>query len=421
VAISAADEGGALNNGESDLATIDVGDVDAWTIDAVIGETIVARVGESSTGTTLLPWLRLFGPNGAQLSGDFNASAAEVTARATNNGTFLLVVGDGNNARGGTGNYRLSAAVTGREVTISPGDEGGNLVNGSTYLAAIEVGDIDAWTLSADVGENILVRMGETDAGSGLLPWLRLYGPDGALLGADFNAAAAEVSFRATNSGTFLVVAGDGNNGLGGSGNYRLGMAKAGSPLLISDGDEGGSMDGSGTYDGTVEIGDVDAWTFTACAGEIIALNVTELVAGSPLNPWIRLYGWNGELLRSAVGAASGEILDFVAPASGTYTVVVGDGTSAIGAAGTYRLTVNGLRDQLRFCRPFFAGDERMLMVIGGAAREPFTLLTSTDVSLPLSEWTTHVVGEFDLYGVVTFADVYNPGERQRYYILQRP
>jgi hypothetical protein len=419
--ISPADEGGALISGESYLATIDVGDVDAWTVNAVTGETIVARMGESSSGTTLLPWLRLFGPDGSLLSQDFNASAAEVTARATNNGTFLLVAGDGNSGRGGIGNYRLSAVVTGSPVSITAGDEGGDMVNGTTYLATIEVGDIDGWTLSADVGENILVRMGEMEVGSGLLPWLRLYGPDGVLLGADFNAAAAEVSFRATNSGIFLVVAGDGNNGLGGSGNYRLGMAKAGSPLSISDGDEGGSMDGSGDYEGTIDIGDVDAWTFTACVGETISLSVTELVAGSPLTPWIRLYGWNGELLQSSFGAASGQISDFVAPASGTYTVVVGDGTSTIGAAGTYRLTVNGLRDQLRFCPPLFSGDGRTLMVIGGAAHEPFTLLSSTDASLPLSEWTEVVVGQFDLYGVAIFTDVYDPEEEQRYFVLQRP
>jgi predicted RNA-binding protein with TRAM domain len=419
--ISPADEGGALINGTSYLATIDVGDVDAWTVNAVAGETIVARMGESSTGTTLLPWLRLFGPDGSLLSADFNASAAEVTARATNSGVFLLVVGDGNSGRGGSGDYRLSAVISGSPVTISAGDEGGEVINGSSYLATIEVGDIDGWTFSADVGENILVRMGETAAGSTLLPWLRLYGPDGVLLDADFNAAAAEVSFRATNSGIFTVVATDGNSALGGTGNYRLSMAKAGSPLSISDGDEGGPMDGSGEYEGTIDIGDVDAWTFTACAGETISLSVTELVAGSPLNPWIRLYGWNGELLRSSFGAASGQITNFVAPASGTYTVVVGDGSSTIGAAGTYRLSANGLLDQLRFCPPFFSGDGGTLMAIGGVAHEPFTLLSSTDAGLLLSQWTPLVVGQFDLYGVVTFTNVYDPAEDQRFFVLQRP
>ncbi|MCL4177030.1 MAG: hypothetical protein KJ072_04705 [Verrucomicrobia bacterium] len=419
--ISAADEGGDLVNGETYLATIEVGDVDAWTIHAQVGDTLVARVGESSAGASLVPWLRLFGPDGVLLSADFNAAAAEVRTRATNSGPFLLVMGDGTSTRGGSGNYRLSAVRTGGAISISPGDEGGEVINGATYVAAIEVGDLDAWTFHSDVGENILVRMGETVAGSGLVPWLRLSRPAGVLWAADFTAAAAEVSFRATNSGLFTVVAADGASTLGGSGNYRLSMAKAGSPLIISAGDEGGAMDGSGEYEGTIDVGDVDAWTFTACQGETISLSVTEMVAGSALTPWIRLYGWDGELLRSAFGAATGAIMDFIAPAHGTYTVVIGDGSSTIGGAGTYRLVANGLRDELRFCPPRLAGEGRTLTVIGGVAREPFTLLSSMDAGLPLSAWEPRVEGQFDLYGVMTFTDLEGAEDAQRYYILRRP
>ena len=37
---------------------------------------------------------------------------------------------------------------------------------------------------------------------------------------------------RATHSGTFLVVAVDGISGLGGTGDYRISLAKTGSPLI---------------------------------------------------------------------------------------------------------------------------------------------------------------------------------------------
>ena len=50
--------------------------------------------------------------------------------------------------------------------------------------------------------------------------------------GQDFNAAAAEVTVRPTNSGTFLVVAADGISGLGGTGDYRISLARTGSPLI---------------------------------------------------------------------------------------------------------------------------------------------------------------------------------------------
>src|SRR5207249_2629530 len=110
----------------------------------------------------LFPWLRVFGPNGVLLAQDFNAAAAEVTVRATNSGTFLVVVGDGNAGRFGTGNYRLSLAKTGSPLVISANDEGGSLTNGTTYLGNIETGDMDPWTFTAKAGESIVVRVGET-------------------------------------------------------------------------------------------------------------------------------------------------------------------------------------------------------------------------------------------------------------------
>ena len=222
-------------NGTTYLATIDTGDIDAWTFTANAGESIVVRMGEV-TSSTLTPQLRLYGPDGVLLdsisSGVFVA-AAEVSARATNSGTFMVVAGDFTSGWTGTGNYRISLAKTGSAPVISPNDEGGPMVNGTTYLATIDTGDIDAWTFTANAGESIVVRMGET-ASATLTPQLRLYGPDGVLLDSVAAGAAAEVSARATISGTFLVVAGDLTAGWTGTGNYRISLAKTGSAPVIS-------------------------------------------------------------------------------------------------------------------------------------------------------------------------------------------
>jgi len=91
-----------------------------------------------------------------------------------------------------------------------PEDQTAECVNadGTSYLATIETGDIDPWTFSANAGEYVIVRMGEVTT-TGFTPWLRLYSPNGVLLDQDFNAGAAEVAFRATNSGVSAVVVGD--------------------------------------------------------------------------------------------------------------------------------------------------------------------------------------------------------------------
>jgi hypothetical protein len=424
--ISASDEGGPIVNGTTYLATIDTGDIDAWTFTATAGENIVVRMGEV-TSSTLTPSLRLYGPDGVLLdlitSGSFVA-AAEVTARATNSGTFLVVASDYSSGWAGTGNYRISLAKTGGAPVISASDEGGPMVNGTTYVATIDTGDIDAWTFTANAGESIVVRMGETTAGSTLTPSLRLYGPDGVLLDSITSGAfvaAAEVTTKATNSGTFLVVASDYSSGWTGTGNYRLALAKTGEPVVISPNDEGGPMTGTGTYDGTIETGDIDSWTFTVCAGDIISINVTELVGGSTLTPWLRLYGRDGVLLKNLSGAATVQFTNFPAPASGTYTVVVSDLSGGWAGTGTYRLTVNGLTDGLKLCPPMIVGPNISLTGIGGVSGATYILLTTTNVPTPLNLWTPILTNQFDQFGSMEVDNVRDPAESQRFFILKRP
>jgi hypothetical protein len=166
------------------------------------------------------------------LSTDYNAAAAEVTARATNSGAFLVVIGDGSAGRGLTSDYQITLVKSGEAFEVSPTDEGGTLVNGTSYAATLTTGDLDAWSFTANAGETVLVRVGESAAGT-MNPWLRLYDPSGVLVSSDYNAAAAEAIARATNSGTFLAVIGDGNAGLGGAGNYRISLAKTGAPVIF--------------------------------------------------------------------------------------------------------------------------------------------------------------------------------------------
>jgi hypothetical protein len=329
-----------------------------------------------------------------------------------------VIVGDGNNGRGGMGNYRLSLAKTGSPLLISPSDEGAGLVNGTTYLAALDTGDIDAWSFAASAGENILVRMGETVAASVLFPWLRLYGPNGVLLSDNFGAAAAEVTFRATNNGTFLVVVGDANSGIGGSGTYRLSLAKTGEPLAISSGDEGGLLIAASTYDGIVDTGDVDAWTFTGCAGDSIALRVDELMTSSPLRPWVRLYGRDGVLLDSISGAASAQIVR-TAPANGTYLVVIGDGNSGIGGAGTYRLTVNGLYAGIKMCVPMRSGGNLVFQGAGGLPNDVFEVVTTTNLATPLALWTPVLTNQYLSFGEFSFTNAIDFGQPQRFFRLR--
>ena len=262
-----------------------------------------------------------------------------MTATATNSGTFLIVASDGNGALSGSGDYRLTLAKTGDPVVVSTGDEGGPMTNGVMHTGTIATGDLDVWTFSATSGDALVVRIGEITDTNTFTPWVRIYGPNGKLLDSGFGSLAGEVAVTATNSGTFLVVASDGNGALSGSGNYRLTLAKTGDPVVVSAGDDGGPMTNGYTHLGTILPGDLDLWTINAKAGDTLIARMGEITDTNTFTPWVRLYGPTGTLLSSSFGSVAGEATA-TAGTAGTYLVVVGDGNGALSGSGDYRLTL---------------------------------------------------------------------------------
>ncbi|HXJ56814.1 MAG TPA: hypothetical protein VNU68_09130, partial [Verrucomicrobiae bacterium] len=420
VQVSDGDEGGPLTNGIMHMGFVDVGDLDLWSFTANAGESFVVRAGETNSGSSFAPALRLFSPDGVFLDVSATASGAEVSFRATNSGTFLVVVGDGNNGFVGSGSYRLTLAKTGSPVEVSPGDQGGPLTNGIMHTGSIEVGDLDVWTLTANAGENLIVRVGEVVAGSALAPWVRLFDPNGVLLSEQASPIAAEASFRATNSGTFLVVVGDGNNGLRGTGSYRLTLARTGAAIAVSAGDESGLLS-PGVRDGTIDLGDLDIYSFTACVGDPIALTVTELEAGSSFAPWVRLYGRDGMLLNSVAQPATAQI-SRPAPATGTYTIVIGDGNNGLAGAGGYRLSTLELSAGLKLCRPTKLGGGNLLYGgVGGPPSATFVVISATNITTPFPLWVPILTNQFGAFGEFSFTNRITPGVPDQFFRLCVP
>lgn len=421
IAVSSGDQGGPLTNGVTHIGDIYVGDLDVWNFTAGIGESITLRMGELTAGSPLTPAIWLFGPNGVLLD-SYGASsvAAEVSVRATNSGTFTVVVGDFSNAYGGSGGYRLTLGKTGSPIVISAGDEGGTLINGIMHTGTIDIGDMDVWSFTANAGDSIVARMGEMAAGSSLTPALWLYGPDGRLLDSyGASGVAAEVGFRATNSGTFTLVAADSSNAYGGSGLYRLTLAKTGSAVEVSPGDEGGPLNGSDTYEGVLDAGDLDVFYFTLCRGDDIMVRLDEATAGLGLTPFLRLYGRDGTLIRSATGAATAQF-SVLATNTGAFVLVLGDFSNGYAGSGAYRLTVNGLSAGLKMCVPNIAGTNAALSGVGGVNGEEFVVLTSPLVEAPLATWTPLFTNLFDFYGTFNRTSRYISTESRRFYIIRQ-
>jgi hypothetical protein len=329
--VSPGDQGGPMTNGWKYIGTNDLGDMDMWSFPANTGDNIVLRMGAA----TFNPWIRLYGPTGTLVgsagSGANGALVMDLALAATNSGTFTVVSSSftGN----GTGSYLLNLAQSPGAIYVAPGDEGGPLTNGWKHTGVIDLGDLDVWSFNANAGDNIVLRMGSTNFN----PWIRLYGPTGTLLGSAGSGAAGalmeEIAVQATNSGSFTVVA----TGIGdGTGNYLLNFAQSPGAIFVAPGDEGGPLTNGWEHTGYIDLGDMDAWSFSATAGDNIVLRM----GSTNFNPWIRLYGPTGSLLGSAGSGASGALMEEIAVQatnSGSFTLVA----TAIGnGSGNYLLNL---------------------------------------------------------------------------------
>src|SRR3989454_955663 len=250
----------------------------------------MGEVAPTSAG--FRPWIRLVSPTGALLAtSSAGASAVQIAATAPATGTYTVIVGtnDGFGRNNDTGGYRLTLAKGPGVFATSPGDEGGDLTNGATHAGTTYLGDLDQWSFTATQGDYIALSMGEVaPTSAGFRPWIRLVSPTGALLAtSSAGASAVQVAATAPATGIYTVIVGT-NDGFGrneDTGSYLLTLAKGPGAFAPSPGDEGGDLTNGATHAGTIYLGDLDQWSFTATQGDYIALSMGEVApvsAGFP-------------------------------------------------------------------------------------------------------------------------------------------
>jgi hypothetical protein len=377
------DEGGPMTNGANHAGrigaqgadpTLHRGDLDAWTFTAAQNDAIIVTVGEvldSEIDPDFRPYLRIFGPNGNLLGSDAGLLGATLYVGAPLTGTYTVVVADYNANREGSavGDYQLHLVKVPGALTIPTGDEGGALTNGANHAGrigapgaqpALHRGDVDAWTFTAAPSDSIMLTIGEvldSEINPDFRPYLRLFGPNGTLLGSNAGLLSAAILDTISLSGTYTVVVTDYNANREGSavGDYVLHFVKVPGALQIPTGDDGGQMINGANHPGRIGAAgaqphlrrsDLDPWTFGALQNSPITLRIDEVLPAGPdpnFVPMIRLYGPTGVFIGSNTGLTSATIA-VTAPLTGTYTVVVCDNfiNREGSAVGDYVLTVSG-------------------------------------------------------------------------------
>ena len=343
ITVSAGDQGGALTNGAIHEGEITQGDVDIWTFNANAGDRIAIHIGEITDTDDFRPWIRLWTQNGATLGDVSGVSATvldDVVAPIT--GTYFVMVATFDSGFDGEGTYRLTMTHTPGPITVSPGDQGGPLANGALTQGEITQGDVDIWTFSANAGDRIAVHIGEITDTADFRPWIRLWAPNGATLGDVAGVAATVIDDAiAPVTGTYLVLVASFDSGFDGTGTYGLTMTHTPGPITVSPGDQGGPVTVGATQSGEIITGDVDVWTVTLNAGDRISVNATETTDPLDFRPWIRVWAPNGATIGDTAGISSAQITNAVAPASGTYLILIATFDSGFDGTGTYNLVVN--------------------------------------------------------------------------------
>lgn len=329
--VSPGDEGGPLTNGVAHAAALQRGDLDLWSLDAQPGDSLVVRAGADGFN----PRLRLYGPDGAELAsaaGPFSTSRdARFELRLAASGVYSILVMS--ELADGLGTYTLHTARVPAPVNVSDGDEGGPLTNGASHPGELPRGDVDLWTLEAQPGDTVALRVGAT----GFNPRLRLYGPDGAELASEsgpFNTSRdAELTLRAVAAGTYQVLVDAAS--LDSFGSYRLSVARVPGDYVAGEDDEGGRLTSGLGHAGDLPVGDLDVWFTEAQTGQTLVLR-----AGTTgFNPRLRVLGPDGAEVAQAAGpfnTSRDAALTHRVLTPGQYTVLLD--SAALGFGGDYRL-----------------------------------------------------------------------------------
>jgi cysteine synthase len=409
------DEGGALTNGGIHKGTIQLGDLDLWSFTAAVGDRVVIRVGALTATNYFNTWFRIYNPSGvlvADSGGGSSAVADELALTSTNSGTFTVLVTDSDyGGDGGTGDYQLYFAQFPGTFVVPSGDEGGTLTSGNNYDGTIQLGDLDLWSFTAAAGDRIVIRVGALTATNYFNTWFRIYNPSGVLVsdsGAGSSAVADELALTATNSGTFTVLVTDSDyGGDGGTGAYRLYFSQFPAAFAVPVGDEGGPLTSGSNYDATIQLGDLDLWSFTAATGDRVVVRAGTLTATNYFNLWLRVYNPNGVMVADSGGGSSDSAQELAVTATngGSYTVLVTDSDyGGDGGTGAYRLYFS------KFPGPFVVppGDEGGALTSGG--NYPGTIQVGDE---DLWSFTANTGDRFVVrFGARTFTNYFNPWMR---------
>ena len=318
-----ANECGVLIPGDVVSENIEKGALQSYTFSALAGEGVMLRITDVAGGP-LLPAFSVYDPAGSLVSQAVGEDVAGLAFTTQKSGTFTVVVYDASTGLASTGPYNLY-------FTLAPGaDKGGALIPGDVISDRIDEGELDSYTFTAQAGEGVALRVTDITGGP-LLPGFIVYDPTGAAVDNAQGEDVAGIIFTTQVSGTFTLVVYDASDGMASTGPYNLYFT------LAPGADKGGALSPGGVVSGQIAEGEIDSYTLDAQTGDKVAISVTD-ESGGPLVPTLIVYDPSGT---TVIEAQDPDIASatFTVATSGTFTVIVSDGSNGLASTGPYDLS----------------------------------------------------------------------------------
>ncbi|MBX3744946.1 MAG: hypothetical protein KF833_06515 [Verrucomicrobiae bacterium] len=206
----------------------------------------------------------------------------------------------------------------------------GLLVNGAAQEGTLpQDGDKAYWSFSAEAGDHVRLRV----SAQVLYPRLNVMGPDGSSIGTAFDSSNRDVSiaFSVATSGMHVVEVD--SYYAGGTGAYRLQLARAPGEFVVPEGDQGGPLTNGGNHQGQIPLGDIDAWTFEGAEGDRVRLRM----GTTGIYPQFTVVRPDGTVAGTGFDQnARDAALDVVVTVAGRHTVLVE--SYYMGSEGGYTL-----------------------------------------------------------------------------------
>jgi hypothetical protein len=308
-------------------------ELDAYTFTGASGDSLVARM--THTSGNIMPEVRVYDPDGGLLCQHNSYDSALVAGcDLPADGDYTVLMGDYWGQYTGAYNVYLqklndpAGAATLPIAAVKPG----------SIVAAAEM---KAYTFAGSVGDSLIIRGNTTSAG-GLMPHLRLFGPNGTLVCSDYGslydiAEIVNCTIATAGEHTLLVGDHDGSN----VGTYDVHLTRINGPVNAQ------AIPYAETQvDQTSHAVQLHTYTFTGRASDVVVAQAA--VPAQTFAPHLRLYRENGTLICQDYALTSfsenAAWTHCTLPQDDTYIIVVGGyaSTSKRGP-GTYQLVLQRL------------------------------------------------------------------------------